>query len=367
MIEFLNLRESYLELRSDIDDAVARVLDGGWYIGGTEVAAFETEWSQYCGASYAVGTANGLDALILALRALTIGPGDEVIVPSHTFIATWLAVTAVGAKPIPVEPDSVTYNIDALRIEEAITPRTKAIIPVHLYGQPANLDPIIAIAKKSGLYVVEDAAQAHGARYKGRRIGAHADVVCWSFYPGKNLGAKGDAGAVTTNDATLAERIRMIGNYGSKQKYIHEFEGLNSRLDPIQAAILRVKLQHLDEWTSRRRRLAQQYALALQNCDVVLPEQDQDCEHVWHLYVVRSRERERVIRSLSSQGIGVQIHYPIPPHKQNSFLNLGFKTGSYPIAEQLAEEVFSLPMGPHVPLAAPSAVQMALLYNGGKR
>jgi len=253
MIPFLDLGAAYRELKTEIDAAVHRVLDSGWYILGPEVEAFEAEWAAFCEADHAVGVANGLDALILALRALDIGAGDEVIVPSNTYVATWLAVTAVGARPVPVEPDLATHNIDPARIAAAISPATRALLPVHLYGQPADLDPILTIARQHGLTVIEDAAQAHGARYKGQRIGAHGDVVCWSFYPGKNLGAQGDGGAVTTNRADLADRISVLRNYGSRVKYVNEVQGVNSRLDPIQAAVLRAKLRHLDAWTERRR------------------------------------------------------------------------------------------------------------------
>ena len=259
MIPFLDIGAAYREIKPEIDAAMQRVLDSGWYILGPEVEAFEAEWAAYCGSAHAVGLANGLDALILALRALDVGPGDEVIVPSNTYIATWLAVSAVGARPVPVEPDPATHNIDPARIAAALTDRTTAILPVHLYGQPADLDPIMAIARAHGLAVVEDAAQAHGASYKGRRIGAHGDIVCWSFYPGKNLGALGDAGAITTDNPDLAERIRVLRNYGSRVKYVNEVQGANSRLDPLQAAVLRVKLGHLDAWTERRRALAAHY------------------------------------------------------------------------------------------------------------
>lgn len=360
MIPFLNLRDSYLELKDDIDAAVLRVLDGGWYIGGSQLSAFEAEWAAYCGAFHAVGTANGLDALVLALRALDIGEGDEVIVPSHTFVATWLAVSAVGARPVAVEPDPASFNIEPSRIEEAITSRTRAIMPVHLYGQPADLDPILEIARLHGLAVIEDAAQAHGARYKGQRIGAHGDIVCWSFYPGKNLGAMGDGGAITTNNADLAERVRVIGNYGSREKYVHEIAGTNSRLDPMQAAILRVKLPHLDAWADRRRALAASYTAALQDCGLVLPQVVGYGEHVWHLYVVRSRERDRLMRVLADAGIGSQIHYPIPPHMQGAYAKLGHHPSDFPIAQQLASEVFSLPMGPQTPTDTAEKVRVAL-------
>lgn len=360
MIPFLDLRDAYLELKGDIDAAVLRVLDGGWYIMGDEVESFEAEWAAYCGAAHAVGVANGLDALVLALRALEIGAGDEVIVPAHTFVATWLAVSAVGARPVPVEPDPVTFNIDPRRIEAAVTDRTRAIVPVHLYGQPADLDPILAIARAHGLAVIEDAAQAHGARYKGRRIGAHGDIVCWSFYPGKNLGAMGDAGGITTDRADLAEKVRLLRNYGSHRKYVHEVAGVNSRLDPIQAAVLRVKLRHLDDWADRRRALAAAYTEALKDSGLVLPRVAEGNEPVWHLYVVRSPERDRLMGLLAEAGIGSQIHYPIPPHMQGAYAALGYAPDDFPLSRQIADEVFSLPMGPQVPSEAPDAVRRAL-------
>lgn len=350
-IPFLDLRAAYLELKGEIDAAIGRVLDSGWYILGGEVEAFEAEWAAYCGAGHAVGLANGLDALTLALRALDIGPGDEVIVPSNTYIATWLAVTAVGATPVPVEPDMATHNLDPALIEPAITAHTRAILPVHLYGQPADLDPIIEIARRHGLAVVEDAAQAHGARYKGRPIGAHGDVVCWSFYPGKNLGAMGDAGAVTTDRADLADRIGVLRNYGSREKYVNEVQGVNSRLDPIQAAILRAKLPHLVEWTERRRAIAAAYADGLRDSGLVLPAVPNWAEPAWHLYVVRSAERDALQSRLTEASVGTLIHYPIPPHRQQAYAALGIAPGALPIAERLAGEVLSLPIGPHLELA----------------
>ena len=348
MIPFLDLRAAYLELKSEIDVALSRVLDSGWYVLGSEVEAFEAEWAAYCGAGQCVGLANGLDALILALRALDIGPGDEVIVPSNTFIATWLAVSAVGAIPVPVEPDPATYNIDPTRIEVAISPRTKAVLPVHLYGQSADLDPILTLARTHGLAVVEDAAQAHGARYKGRRIGAHGDVVCWSFYPGKNLGALGDAGAVTTNRSDLADRFRMLRNYGSRAKYVNEIQGVNSRLDPIQAAVLRVKLRHLDAWTERRRSVAARYDEGLAGYDLTIPYVPPWADPVWHLYVVRSPQRDRLQALLAKAGIGTLVHYPIPPHMQTAYAAARFVPEDLPIACRLAGEVLSLPIGPHM-------------------
>ncbi|MCB1507178.1 MAG: DegT/DnrJ/EryC1/StrS family aminotransferase [Hyphomicrobiaceae bacterium] len=350
-VQFLDLGAAYRELKTEIDAAIHRVIDSGWYILGPEVDAFEAEWAAYCGADHAVGVANGLDALTLALQALDVGPGDEVIVPSNTYIATWLAVTAVGATPVPVEPDSATYNIDPARIEAALTPATKVILPVHLYGQPANMDPILAIARAHGLRVVEDAAQSHGARYKGRRIGAHGDIVCWSFYPGKNLGALGDAGAITTDRADLADRVRVLRNYGSRVKYVNEVQGVNSRLDPIQAAVLRVKLAHLDIWTERRRDIAAAYGGALKESNLILPSVPAWAEPAWHLYVVRSRDRDNLQKNLSEAGIGTLIHYPVPPHMQQAYAALGMAPDALPIALQLAGGVLSLPMGPHLQLA----------------
>lgn len=349
-IPFLDLRAAYLELKPEIDAAVARVLDSGWYILGPEVEAFEAEWAEFCGAAHAVGVGNGLDALTLALRALEIGPGDEVIVPSNTYIATWLAVSAVGATPVPVEPNPATYNIEPALIPTAITTRTKALLPVHLYGQPADLDPILAIARQHNLAVVEDAAQAHGARYNGRRIGSHGDVVCWSFYPGKNLGALGDAGAVTTNDPAIAERIRDLRNYGSRVKYVNDERGFNSRLDPVQAAVLRVKLQVLDEWNTRRKHIAAMYldSLAHETTALTLPFVPNYADPVWHLFVVQHPKRDQLQKQLTEAAIGTMIHYPIPPHRQQAYADLAIALEALPIAESTARNVLSLPIGPHL-------------------
>lgn len=348
MIPFLNLGASYRELKSEIDPAVARVLDSGCYILGPEVEAFEAEWASYCEANHAVGLANGLDALILALRALGVGPGDEVIVPSNTYIATWLAVSAVGATPVPVEPDPATHNIDPTRIAAVITPKTKVLLPVHLYGQPADMDRILMLARQHGLAVVEDAAQAHGARYKGRRIGAHGDIVCWSFYPGKNLGALGDGGAITTNRADLADKVQVLRNYGSRMKYVNEVQGVNSRLDPIQAAVLRVKLMHLDDWTNRRRTIADIYTKGLAESGLILPYVPEWADPAWHLYVVRSPERDAMQARLDTAGIGTLVHYPIAPHMQAAYAELGIVADALPLARQLADEVLSLPIGPQL-------------------
>ena len=359
-IPFLDLKAAYVEAKADVDAAIARVLDSGWYILGAEVEAFESEYAAYCGAAHCVGVANGLDALHLALRALGVGAGDEVIVPSNTYIATWLAVSQCGATPVPVEPDPATYNLDPARIEAALTARTKVILPVHLYGQPADLDPILALARKHGLRVLEDAAQAHGATYKGRRVGAHGDAVAWSFYPGKNLGAYGDAGAVTTDDAAIADRLRVLRNYGSRVKYVNEEPGWNSRLDPLQAAALRAKIKYLDAWNARRAALAQAYAQALAGAVLVLPHVPDWAVPAWHLYVVRVAERERVQQRLAALGIGTLIHYPIPPHRQAAYADCGYAQGSFPLAESMADDVLSLPIGPHLDPAAIERVAAAL-------
>lgn len=348
MIPFLDLKAPHVELHEEISAAIARVVDSGWYILGPEVDAFESEYAAYCEAKHCVGLANGLDALHLSLRAMGVGPGDQVIVPSNTYIATWLAVSQCGATPVPVEPDKQTYNIDPSLIEAAITPRTKVILPVHLYGQPADLDPIIAIARKHGLQVLEDGAQAHGARYKGKRIGAHGDVVAWSFYPGKNLGALGDGGAVTTNDPELADRIRVLRNYGSRVKYVNEVRGYNSRLDPVHAAVLRVKLRHLDSWNERRAKIAAEYDLALGGSPIEVPRSADWMVPVWHLYVIRHPARSALQEHLQRSGVGTLIHYPLPPHRQEAYRELGHPKDAFPIANRIAEEALSLPIGPHL-------------------
>jgi dTDP-4-amino-4,6-dideoxygalactose transaminase len=347
-VPFLDLRAAYMELKSEIDSAIARVLDSGCYILGEEVESFESYWATYCEAKYGVGVANGLDALRLALLAMDVGPGDEVIVPSNTYIATWLAVSQCGATPVPVEPNERTFNINSDLIEAAITSRTKVILPVHLYGQPADLDPILAIAGKHGLRVLEDAAQAHGARYKDKRIGAHGDAVAWSFYPGKNLGALGDGGAITTNDAELADKIRLLRNYGSNQRYIHKVCGFNSRLDPVQAAILSVKLKHLTSWNERRSKIAELYQKNLDASKLVLPHVAEWASSAWHLFVVRHAQRDLLRKGLEEAGVNTLIHYPIPPHTQEAYFYLRKKIGSLPISEVLASECLSLPIGPHL-------------------
>jgi dTDP-4-amino-4,6-dideoxygalactose transaminase len=347
-VPFLDLSAPWCELRDELDAAWRRVMDSGWYILGNEVAAFEEEFAAYCGVRHCIGVGNGLDALHLILRGYGIGPGDEVIVPSNTYIATWLAVTYAGATPVPVEPDEATCNLDPARIEAALTPRTRAILPVHLFGQPADMDAIRAVAGRHGLKVVEDAAQAHGARYGGRRCGSLGDAAGFSFYPGKNLGAIGDGGAITTDDDDLAARLRMLRNYGSSKKYVNEIAGFNSRLDELQAALLRVKLSRLDQWNDRRRAVAFTYLEALAGSGLVLPTVPGWAEPVWHLFVVRSPERDAVTAKLDRNGIGWLIHYPIPPHLQGAYRYLGHGEGSFPLSERLARESLSLPIGPHL-------------------
>ncbi len=347
-VPFLDVRASYDEIASELDAAVQRVMASGWYLLGDEIAAFEQEYAAYVGANSCVGLGNGLEALHLSLRALGVGAGDEVIVPSNTYIATWLAVSYAGATPVPVEPDPATYNIDPALIEAAITPRTKVILPVHLYGQPADLDPICEIARRHGLRVLDDAAQVHGARYRGQRVGAQADITAWSFYPGKNLGAAGDAGAITTNDPELADQIRVLRNYGSRVKYVNEVKGYNSRLDEIQAAVLRVKLGHLDEWNARRSRIAARYLAELEDANVVLPQVPAWADPAWHVFVVRSYDRDGLQQHLTAAEIGTVIHYPTPPHLQAAYSELQQPVGTYPISEAIHREVISLPIGPQM-------------------
>jgi dTDP-4-amino-4,6-dideoxygalactose transaminase len=348
-VPFFDLRAAYREVGSEIDAAVARVNDRGWYVLGEEGSGFAREWAQYCGVAHCVGVGNGLDALHLALLALDVGKGDEVIVPSNTYIATWLAVSMCGAVPVPVEPVEATYNLDPDRIEGAITPRTKVILPVHLYGQPADLEPILAVARRHDLRVLDDAAQAHGADYRGRRVGGLADVTAWSFYPAKNLGALGDGGAVTTDNEEVAERVRRLANYGSREKYVNEVRGFNSRLDEVHAAVLRVKLPVLDEWNSRRRAVATAYTAGLRGSGLGLPHAPPWAEPVWHQYVVRHPRRDEIRRGLAEAGVETLIHYPVPPHRQQAYADLGLDEGSCPISERVHREVFSLPMGPHQP------------------
>jgi len=348
-VPFLDLKAAYQELRAELDAAYRRVMESGWYILGEEVEAFEREFAAYCGVKHCIGVGNGLDALHLILRGCGIGPGDEVIVPANTFIATWLAVSYAGAVPLPVEPNERTYNIDPQRIEAAITPRTRAIMPVHLYGQPADMDPILQIARQHGLKVIEDAAQAHGACYKGRRAGSLGDAAGFSFYPAKNLGAFGDAGAVVTNDDELADKVRILRNYGSRLKYYNEVKGFNSRLDPLQAAFLRVKLKYLDEWNERRRAVARRYLEELADIpELTLPFVPEWAEPVWHLFVVRHPRRDELQEYLARAGIGMLIHYAVPPHRSGAYAEPGRTDDNWPVTEQIANTVLSLPIGPHL-------------------
>jgi dTDP-4-amino-4,6-dideoxygalactose transaminase len=348
-IPLVDLKAQYAGIKSEIDAAVHRVLDETDFIGGSAVGEFERAFASYCGTKAAVGLANGTDALQLSLMALGIGAGDEVITAVNTFIATSEAITASGAKPVFVDNDPRTYTIDVAKIEEKITPRTKAIIPIHLYGQPAAMDAVNEIASRHHLTVIEDAAQAHGAMFRGLRVGTLGRIACFSFYPGKNLGAYGDAGAIATNDEDLAAKVRMLANHGRLKKYEHELEGYNSRLDTLQAAILLVKLRHLGEWTAQRQHVAAQYAKLLSGApNITTPTVHPDATHVYHLYVVRVQQRERVQQALKAAGIATGIHYPIPLHLQPAYQYLGLHPGSYPVAERFAGEILSLPIYPEL-------------------
>lgn len=347
-VPFLDIKATYDELREDLDAAYSRVMESGWFVLGRECEAFEEEFAAYCGVKYAIGVANGLDALAIVLEALGVGPGDEVVVPAHTFIATWLAVTRVGATPIPVDVEAHSFNIDPTRLEAAITSRTKAILPVHLYGRPASMDAIWEVARRHALKVIEDAAQAHGAAWRGKRTGGLGTAAAFSFYPGKNLGAFGDGGAITTDDGGLADRVRRLRNYGSSRKYVHDAVGHNSRLDEMQAAFLRVKLARLDEWNERRKRIVTFYEKALADTGIVLPTQDSAAASVWHLYVIRHPQREFLQQALTAAGVGTVIHYPTPPYRQAAYAASGFRPDAYPVSEAIHKEIISLPMGPHL-------------------
>jgi dTDP-4-amino-4,6-dideoxygalactose transaminase len=345
-IPFYDLQRSHQAIQGRLTTAFERVVTAGHFILGPELEAFEAEFAAFCEARECVGVGNGLDALVLALRALDVGAGDEVIVPSATFIATWLAVEAVGARPVPVEADWATANIDASRIDAAVTERTRVIMPVHLYGQPAEMEPILRVARTRGLRVIEDAAQAHGATYRGRRVGSLSDATAFSFYPGKNLGALGDGGAVVTNDPDLARRIRQLRNYGSSVKYQHDVIGVNSRLDELQAALLREKLPMLPHWNAERSDIARRYTEGLQGAGVTLPAVLQHTEPVWHLYTIRHAQRDAIQRFLAARGIATLIHYPTPPHLQPALAGLGMEGGRFPISERIHRETLSLPLYP---------------------
>lgn len=354
-IPHLDIKAGHDELHDELRAAFERVMQAGWFIHGTEVSQFEQEFAWFCETEHCVGVGNGLDALHLILRAYGIGAGDEVIVPSNTFIATWLAVSQCGAQPVPVEPDPATFNIDPARLEAAITPHTRAIIAVHLYGQPADMDAINAVAGRHGLRVIEDAAQAHGATYKGRRTGSLGDAAAFSFYPGKNLGCLGDGGAVTTGDVKLAEKIRALSNYGSHVKYRHDVKGYNSRLDEMQAAFLRVKLQKLDEWNGRRKAIARRFLEGLSDQGLGLPSVPDWADPVWHLFVVRHPQRDRLQHALQVLGVATLIHYPTPPHWQGAYA-AEFDGRSWPLSERIHAEVLSLPIGPQMPVEHVEAV-----------
>ena len=343
-IPFVSFIPMERELDVDLRAAFERVYTRSWYIGGLEDENFEKSFSDYCDVNYCVGVGNGLDALMLALKALGIGKGDEVIVPSNTYIATVLAVTYVGAVPVFVEPDIRTFNINPELIEFAITERTKAIMPVHLYGQPCDMDPVMKIAKKYNLFVVEDCAQAHGATYKGKKIGSFGNAAGFSFYPGKNLGALGDAGATVTNDKKLSDKIRALGNYGSDYKYHHIYQGNNSRLDEMQAAFLSAKLPHLDKINIERRKIADKYLTGINNPEVILPYIPENMSPVWHIFGIRCKRRDELESFLNERGIGTNKHYPIPIHLQECYKNLGFKRGDFPIAEEISATELSIPM-----------------------
>ena len=353
MIPFLDLKAINTQYRDELVEACTRVIDSGWYIGGFELEQFENDFAEYCGTKYAIGVANGLDALILTLRAWKelgkLNVGDEVIVPSNTYIASILAITANDLVPVLVEPNIDSFNIDPIEIENAITNKTKAILPVHLYGQLADMPAIIEIAKRHNLLILEDSAQAHGASIDGKKAGNWGDASAFSFYPGKNLGALGDAGAVTTNDSELAETLRALRNYGSHEKYKNLFQGVNSRLDEIQAAMLNVKLPHIDDEITYRCKVAEAYRQGIVNSEISVPTTQDENSHVWHVFVIRCKQRDALQKYLADNGVQTLIHYPIPPHKQQAYKE--WNDLSYPISEQIHAEVLSLPIGPTISMS----------------
>jgi dTDP-4-amino-4,6-dideoxygalactose transaminase len=348
MIPFVDLKTQYLSIKPEIDQVVFSVLESSAFILGKFVESFEKDFAAYCGVSYAMGVNSGTSALHLALLAAGVGPGDEVITTPFTFVATAAAIHYCGARPVYIDIDPASFTIDPSRIEEAITPRTKVILPVHLYGQPADMDPILEIAKRHEIIVIEDAAQAHGAEYKGRRVGSIGDIACFSFYPGKNLGAYGEGGAVTTSNESYAKTIRMLRDWGQSRKYHHDLRGFNYRLEGMQGAILGVKLKHLDRWTDARRAHAALYTEHLRGADVATPVEMSYARHVYHVYAVRTASREALIEELSAQGVQTGIHYPIPVHLQKAYADDAFKPGDFPHAERAATEVLSLPMFPEL-------------------
>jgi len=348
-IAFLDLKRLHLDIQEELDGVWERVLKSGWFILGEEVSAFEKEFAAFCGVTHGIGVGSGMDALSLTLKALGIGPGHDIMVPAHTFIATAFAVSAVGANPVAVDVRSDTGNMDATQLSRAVTSKTKGIIPVHLYGQPADMDSINAFAQAHALKVIEDAAQAHGAKYKGRPVGSLSDAACFSFYPGKNLGALGDGGAVVTNDTELADKIRMLRNYGTQKKYHHNLQGANSRLDELQAAVLRVKLRHLDHWNRARKKIAEFFSNTLSNVDgLQVPWVPEWADPVWHLYVIRHKKRDVLLQSLADKDINCQIHYPIPIHLAKAYTNSSLAHTSFPRSEAWAKTCLSLPMAPYL-------------------
>ena len=349
MIPFAELRSQYASIKGEIDEAIQKVLEKGWYVLGENVERFEREFADYCGAKYAIGVGSGTEALHLALLACGVQPGDEVITVPNTAVPTASAISFAGAIPVFVDIDPVSYNMDPGQIEQRITPKTRVILPVHLYGQAADMDPILEIARRHNLKVVEDAAQAHGTEYRGKRIGTLGDAGCFSFFPSKNLGAYGDAGAIVTNDEHLARTSLLLRNYGQKVRYFHSIKGFNSRLDELQAAILRVKLRYLDSWNEARRQRAAAYDRLLANSGVVIPTEMAYGRHVYHLYAIRAQKRDALQRFLESRGIGTIIHYPVPIHLQEAYQDLGWAQGAFPAAERHAREVLSLPMYPELP------------------
>jgi dTDP-3-amino-3,4,6-trideoxy-alpha-D-glucose transaminase len=359
-VPFLDVAAANAELRDELVEAAAQVIAHERVLLGPRLEAYEAEFARFVGAEHAVGVGTGLDALSLGLRALGVVAGDEVLVPSHTFVATWLAVAAIGAVPVPVEADRGTANLDPDRLAAAITPRTTAVVPVHLYGLPCDMDAVLEVAGRHGLAVLDDAAQAHGARLRGRPVGSMGHATAWSFYPGKNLGAIGDGGAVTTSDPLVARRLRSLRNYGSLEKYVHDERGTNSRLDEIQAAMLSVKLTRLSEWNARREAVAARYAEGLADAAVTLPAVPAGATPAWHLYVVRTPCRDALRAHLDAAGVQTLVHYPIPPHRQRAFFGTAAAAADLPVADQLAREVLSLPMGPHLDKASQDSVIAAV-------
>ncbi len=364
MIPFLELKSQYASIQEDIRQAIDDVLESGWFILGPNVEAFETEFGQYCGVRFGIGVGSGTEALHLALRACGIQPGDEVITVPNTAIATALAITMAGGTPVFVDIDRQSYNMDVSQIEGAITSKTKAILPVHLFGQTADMDPILAIARERGLVVIEDACQAHGAEYKGKKAGSLADAGCFSFYPTKNLGAYGDGGMVITNDEQVAHRVRLLRNYGERERYYHSIKGFNSRLDEMQAAILRVKLKRLDQWNSARGQKAKLYDELLAASQVVTPAEMAHGKHIYHLYVIRSKSRDELRRFLESRRVGTLIHYPVPLHLQEAYSELRRRRGTLPVAEGYAEEILSLPLYPELNREAQETVASFIVEFG---